>query len=66
MNKISYFVFTETSAIAITMKNAPMVENTVIGSFNTIMDRITAITISDRSKTVEVEAERCLSPSSHK
>ncbi len=43
-----------------------MLENTVIGSFRTTMDRMTAITISDKSRTVEVEAERCLSPSSHK
>ncbi len=52
--------------MAITMKKAPMLEKMVIGSLSTTMDRITAITISDNNKTVEVDAERCLSPSSHK
>jgi hypothetical protein len=65
-SKVNYFKFTETSAMAITMKKAPMVENTVTGSFNTMMDRMTATTISDKSRTVEVDAERCLSPSSQR
>jgi len=43
-----------------------MVENTVTGSCKTKTDKMTAITISDNNKIVEVEAERCLSPSSHK
>jgi hypothetical protein len=46
--------------------NAPIVENTVIGSFKTIIDKATATTISDRRRIVEVDAERCFSPSNHK
>ena len=52
--------------MATTIKKAPIVEKTVIGSFNTTIEAITATTISDKSRTVEVEAERCFSPSSHK
>ena len=52
--------------MAITMRNAPMLEKTVTGSLRITMERMTAITISDNNRTVEVEAERCLSPSSHK
>ncbi len=61
-----YFDFKDTKAIAMTIKNAPILENTVIGSLKTAIDKIIAITISDKSKIVDVEAERCLSPSSHK
>lgn len=56
----------ETMDIAIKIKKAPKVEKSVIGSFSMIIDSKTATTISDKSKIVEVEAERCLSPSSHK
>ncbi len=61
----NHFDFTDTNALAMTINKAPMLENIVIGSFKTMIDRMTAITISDRSRIVEVEAERCLSPSSH-
>ncbi len=57
---------TETSAIAMIMKKAPMVENTVTGSCSTATEATTATTISDNSSTEEVEAERCLRPSSHR
>ena len=56
----------ETRVIAITIKKAPMDEKTVTGSFKTIIDKMTATTISDKSRTVDVDAERCFSPSSHR
>ena len=62
----SYFDFKDTKAIAITIKKAPILDNTVTGSFKTIIDKITATTTSDKRRTVEVEADRCLSPSSQK
>ena len=43
-----------------------MDEKTVRGSFSTMIDRIMATTISDKSRIVETDAERCLSPSSHR
>jgi len=48
------------------MKKAPIVEKMVMGSFKIRMDKITATTISDKSRMVEVEADRCLSPSSQR
>jgi hypothetical protein len=52
--------------MARTMRKAPTDEKTVIGSFRIITEAMMATTISDKSRTVDVEAERYLSPSSHK
>jgi hypothetical protein len=49
--------------MATIIKRAPRVENMVIGSLSTITEAITATTISDNSRMVEVEAERFLRPS---
>ncbi len=48
------------------IRKAPMVEKMVMGSFNITIDKITAITISDNSRIVDTDAERCFKPSSHK
>jgi hypothetical protein len=66
LDELIFFSWTETIAMAMTIKKAPMVENIVMGSFKTTIDRMTATTISDNNNTVETEAERCLRPSSHK
>jgi hypothetical protein len=52
--------------MAMMIRRAPTVENTVTGSLSTITEATTATTISDKSRMVEVEAERYLSPSSQK
>jgi hypothetical protein len=52
--------------MATTIKRAPMLENTVIGSLRIRIEATTATTISDKSNIVEVEADRCFNPLSHK
>jgi hypothetical protein len=56
----------DTSTIATTISIAPILEKTVTGSCRITIEAITAITISESNKTVEVDADRCFNPSSHK
>ena len=52
--------------MAIIIREAPMIEIMVSTSFNRTYEIAVATSISDKSRIVEVEAEMCFKPSSHK
>ena len=52
--------------MAIIISEAPITEITVSTSFRRTYEIAVATNISDRSRIVEVEAEMCFKPSSHK